>query len=146
MMNPIVTIATEYSWEMGHRLPFHSGLCKNLHGHSYKLRVELSGTPDKNGILIDFYDLGLIIEPIIKELDHSFLCDVNDAIMKTFFESNPMKVVFLPFSSTVENICRWLMEKIHEQLREFSNLQSISIRIYETSSSFAEVHTVLNKS
>ena len=26
------TISKQFRWEMGHRLPFHEGLCKNIHG------------------------------------------------------------------------------------------------------------------
>ena len=36
-------IAKEFRWEMGHRLPEHFGLCKNIHGHSYKMIVEFEG-------------------------------------------------------------------------------------------------------
>ena len=28
-------IAKEFRWEMGHRLPEHFGLCKNIHGHCH---------------------------------------------------------------------------------------------------------------
>ena len=38
-------IAKEFRWEMGHRLPEHFGLCKNIHGHSYKMVVEFEGEP-----------------------------------------------------------------------------------------------------
>ena len=66
-------IAKEFSWEMGHRLPFHNGKCKNLHGHSYQCMIELTGDVDKNGIVLDYYDLKKAVEPVFEELDHAFM-------------------------------------------------------------------------
>jgi len=56
-------ISKEFKWEMSHRLPFHKGLCQNIHGHTYKLRLDLVGSLDENGMLIDFYDLEIITQP-----------------------------------------------------------------------------------
>ena len=42
----VMKIAKEFNWEMGHRLPEHFGKCKNIHGHSYKMMVELEGDLD----------------------------------------------------------------------------------------------------
>ena len=50
-------ISKEFRWEMGHRLQLHKGLCKNLHGHSYKMEVELTGDVLENGMVLDYYDL-----------------------------------------------------------------------------------------
>jgi len=48
-------IAKEFRWEMGHRLPEHTGLCRNIHGHSYRMVVEITGDVLANGMIIDFY-------------------------------------------------------------------------------------------
>ena len=61
----MITIAKDFIWQMSHRLTFHKGLCQNIHGHSYKLRVYLTGETDKNGMIIDFYDLEKIINPFL---------------------------------------------------------------------------------
>ena len=61
----MMKIAKEFHWEMGHRLPEHFGLCKNIHGHSYKMIVEFEGELDEQGMVIDFYDVEKIIAPII---------------------------------------------------------------------------------
>ena len=33
----MISITKEFKWAMCHRLQEHKGLCKNLHGHNYKL-------------------------------------------------------------------------------------------------------------
>ncbi len=136
-------IANEYRWEMGHRLVFHEGLCKNIHGHSYSLRIQLEGEVDQNGMILDFYDLSTIVEPIIDELDHSFLCDEGDSVMIEFFLNNPMKVVVVPFVTTAENICSWILERIVEKLKQNPRISSVSARLNETERAWAERTIVL---
>ena len=35
-------IAKEFNFDMAHMLDGHDGKCKNLHGHTYKLQVEVA--------------------------------------------------------------------------------------------------------
>ena len=50
-------IAKEFSFDMAHMLDGHDGKCKNLHGHTYKLQVEVSGKlvaeGAKRGMVVD---------------------------------------------------------------------------------------------
>ena len=87
----IVSIAKDFWWEMSHRLPFHDGPCRNVHGHTYKLRLELTGTPDETGILLDYYHIQEVVQPVLALFDHSFLCDENDSLMIGFLRENGFK-------------------------------------------------------
>ncbi|MBL7998906.1 MAG: 6-carboxytetrahydropterin synthase [Candidatus Kapabacteria bacterium] len=131
-------IAKDFRWEMGHRLPFHTGLCKNIHGHSYTLRVELEGTTDNNGMVMDFYDINAAVDPIVESLDHCFICDEDDSVMIEFFLTNPMKVTMVPFSTTAENICRWLCETIWQEMQAHERINSITCRLHETERAYAQ--------
>ncbi|HPS64830.1 MAG TPA: 6-carboxytetrahydropterin synthase [Ignavibacteria bacterium] len=133
-------IAKEFRWEMGHRLPEHTGLCKNIHGHSYKCIVELEGAVNEEGMIIDFYDLGAIVKPIIDRLDHSFLCQENDTIVREFLEKNNMKIFLVDYLSTVENISKNLLDEIIEGIRklEIKNVHRVTLKIFETPNSYAE--------
>ena len=111
-------IAKEFRWEMGHRLPFHNGLCKNVHGHSYQMVIELEGNVNNKGMIIDFYDLGAIIDPIIEKYDHAFLCWEKDKIVKDFLIKHKMKRVFVDYHSTVENICEDFTNIINTKLKK----------------------------
>ena len=42
-------ISKEFSFDMAHLLDGHDGKCQNLHGHTYKLQVEISGDLYKSG-------------------------------------------------------------------------------------------------
>ena len=130
-------IAKEFRWEMGHRLPEHFGQCKNIHGHSYKMLVEFEGELDKNEMVIDYYDVEKIINPIIEKLDHAFMVHKDDKIVLEFLEKMNSKKVVVDFQSTVENICLYLLGEIKKtSLPE--NVSHIKVRVFETPFDYAE--------
>lgn len=130
-------IAKEFRWEMGHRLPEHFGQCKNIHGHSYKMIVEIEGELDKNEMIIDYYDVEKIINPIIEKLDHAFMVNKDDGIVLEFLEKMNSKKVVVDFQSTAENICLYLLNEVKKApLPE--NVYSIKVRVYETPFDYAE--------
>ena len=137
-------IAKEFHWEMGHRLPFHEGGCRNVHGHSYTMRVIVSGPLDANGMVVDYFDLRAILDPIVDQIDHAFLCDASDTVMLRFLEENDMKCVVVGFPSTAENIARWLLDQVVEQLKGYPTLESIAVRLHETERTYAEARRVLS--
>ena len=98
-------ITKEFSFDAAHKLEWHSGKCKNLHGHTYKLLVTLEGDLNENGIVLDFGDIKKIVkENVMEKLDHSFL---NDTI------PNP----------TVENIIIWIWEHLNPHLPSLYELK-----------------------
>ena len=46
-MNARIRLTKEFTFETGHALYGYDGLCKNVHGHSYKLAVTVIGTPKR---------------------------------------------------------------------------------------------------
>ena len=130
-------IAKEFRWEMGHRLPEHFGKCKNIHGHSYKMIVELEGDVDESGMVMDYYDVKKMIEPIVEKLDHAFMVYKEDKEIISFLEKMKSKMVVVEFQSTVENICRYFLDEIKKASFP-QNVKNISVRIYETADDYAE--------
>ncbi len=136
----MITIAKDFNWEMSHRLTFHKGLCRNIHGHSYKLRIYLTGELDANGMIIDFYDLQKIVDPFLMgELDHAFLCSKDDVDVIEFLKKNNWRYYIMDRTSTCENMCYLFIDKLKEDLAKIPNLHSFKVRVYETSDAFAEL-------
>ncbi len=58
-----IRLTKQFAFEMAHSLWNYDGLCKNIHGHSYKLDVTVIGKPiddesnNKQGMVMDFIDL-----------------------------------------------------------------------------------------
>ncbi len=129
-------IAKDFKWEMGHRLPFHKGKCKNLHGHSYKLTVEFEGSIDKNGMVLDYYDVKEIVGPIVDNLDHSVMVFEEDEELIDVLEKLNSKAVVVPFQTTAENICGYFLKEIKSAgLPE--NISQIRVWVYETENTYA---------
>jgi 6-pyruvoyltetrahydropterin/6-carboxytetrahydropterin synthase len=86
-----------------HSLRGYQGKCENLHGHNYKVEVELKGLElTKNGMVVDFTDLRAALEKILARMDHKHLNEI-----KPFDRINP----------TAENIAKLVYE---EMLLKFS--------------------------
>jgi 6-pyruvoyltetrahydropterin/6-carboxytetrahydropterin synthase len=135
-------IAKEFRWEMGHRLPNHFGKCKNVHGHSYKMLVELEGEVAESGMVLDYFDLKQVVKPIVEELDHAFMVNAKDTDIVDLLNKLNSKKVVINFDSTVENICLYILNKlVNHKFPE--NISGIKVKIYETYDDFAEASAKL---
>ena len=66
---------TEY-FEIAHNLYPYDGACYSLHGHSYKVTVEITGPQTEPlGMVIDFKILKKIMNEVIP--DHAYVYDKN---------------------------------------------------------------------
>ncbi|MDO8548880.1 MAG: 6-carboxytetrahydropterin synthase QueD [Ignavibacteria bacterium] len=130
-------IAKEFRWEMGHRLPEHFDKCKNIHGHSYKMIIELEGEVVESGMVMDYYEIKKIINPIIEKLDHAFMVYNEDKEIISFLKKMKSKMVVVEFQSTVENICKYFLNEI-KKISLPKNIKKVSVRIYETVDDYAE--------
>ncbi len=69
-----------FRFDAAHRLPNapEGHKCANLHGHSYRIEVHVFGDVDpRHGWVMDFGDIKRVVQPIIEELDHRNLNDVE---------------------------------------------------------------------
>ena len=130
-------IAKEFRWEMGHRLQHHEGKCYNLHGHSYKMLVEFTGSINPSGMVLDYFDVKNIIAPIVDELDHSVVVSKDDKDLLDAIKQLGSDHVIIDYESTAENLCLYFIEKIKEQELP-SNISGLKVRIMETENTYAE--------
>jgi 6-pyruvoyltetrahydropterin/6-carboxytetrahydropterin synthase len=119
------TICRRFRFEAAHYLPSHEGKCKNLHGHSYKVEVAIRGpiqeeeNHPEHGMVMDFSNLKNIFNYLVGDIfDHNYLNDQIDRV------------------PTAENLAAWMFESFEKALPEF---EVVSIRVYETEDSYAEV-------
>ncbi|HEY0041842.1 MAG TPA: 6-carboxytetrahydropterin synthase QueD [Flavisolibacter sp.] len=106
-------IYKDFSFDSAHFLPYvpDGHKCKNMHGHTYRLRVFVSGTPDPRlGWIMDFKELKDIVNPLIDQLDHKLINDIPGL-------ENP----------TAENITIWIWNQIKPVLANLSKIE-----LYET--------------
>jgi 6-pyruvoyl tetrahydropterin synthase/QueD family protein len=112
-------LSKEFRFEASHRLQHlpEEHPCFRLHGHSYRVEIEVYGEVDPvTGFLIDYGDLKKVVMPIVHRLDHQHLNDIPG--LKT---------------TSAEHITLWLWEQIKPNLPELSR-----VVLFETSSTRCE--------
>ncbi len=135
-------VSKEYKWEMGHRLLFHEGKCNNLHGHSYKAKIELTGKLDKNGMVLDFFIIDSIMEKILSVLDHSFIVYKEDKKLLRLLTELEFKHLIFETECTAEYLVLYLLKQIKEYGLP-ANIAKVKVAVYETEDAFAEDETEL---
>ena len=143
-MNPTIRVTREFTFEMAHVLWNYDGPCRNVHGHSYKLYVTVSGVPvnntedPKNGMVIDFTDLkNIVLKEIVHVFDHAvavstgYNSDRIDMLRNTFGN-----VVTVDYQPTCENMVTDFAKRIKKHIPQELTLHSL--RLYETAKSYAE--------
>ncbi len=140
-------VAKRFRWEAAHRLPWHDGSCRHLHGHSYRMMVELEGEPDGRGMLIDFKHVKRLLKPLVDKMDHATLVAADDSALKEAAAALDAKTYELPFDSTAENLCthvaRFLGTRGHDVLTA-EGVTTLRVRIWETETCYAEIEKPLS--
>ncbi|MGH9063517.1 MAG: 6-carboxytetrahydropterin synthase QueD [Acidimicrobiales bacterium] len=74
-----VRVTKAFSFEAAHRLPWHPGKCRELHGHHYRFEVTVEGPVGPDGVVVDFDELATRVgEHIVARYDHRFLNELLD--------------------------------------------------------------------
>ena len=107
----MLTATKTVRFDAAHILTNHGGLCRNLHGHTYRVDVSVAqGEAGSGDMVIDFKDLKRTLEnAILSRFDHSFIYDSTspgECEIASVLEKHGMRTVALPFRSTAENLAR----------------------------------------
>lgn len=109
-------LSAELKISAAHQLRNYDGPCARIHGHNWKVKVEVCATElDKIGMAIDFADLKDITWRVIGKYDHN-----NFNAIAPFDNINP----------TAENIARYFYHEISALLPQ--GIKMCSIEIWET--------------
>lgn len=134
-----------FEFEAAHRLiETCTEKCKRIHGHTYKLEVELTTEKlNENQMVVDFTEVSKQVkEAIIEEFDHCLILKAEGNILEYMpgeflYDTNKRQdhnIVYLRKQPTAEYMC-WLFFTI---LVDGYELPVTRIRLWETSDSYAE--------
>jgi 6-pyruvoyltetrahydropterin/6-carboxytetrahydropterin synthase len=116
----VLIVRDEFS--AAHRLPASGSKCERLHGHNWKVEVEVSAEQlDATGMAIDFSELKAMTAEILEELDHRLLND-----LPPFRQQNP----------TAENLARYIYERVAERIAE-GEVKLDRVRVWESETTAA---------
>ncbi|MDY4479075.1 6-carboxytetrahydropterin synthase QueD [[Pasteurella] aerogenes] len=133
-------VSKEFSFDMAHILDGHDGKCQNLHGHTYKLQVEVSGDlvleGAKKGMVVDFTDVKRVVkEAILDSMDHAFIYDTTserECKIAALLNELNSKTFGIPMRTTAEEMARFMFNCLKDKL------PISAIRLWETPTSFCE--------
>lgn len=129
-----IRVAKDYlTFCAGHFISYEGHQCERLHGHNYRVSVEIVGPLDENFYVFDFIALKNATRKITDELDHHMLLATQNAVIHVEEKDAEVHVryknsrwifprgdcVLLPIeNTTAERIARYIGQRLMADLRD----------------------------
>lgn len=121
-------IIVEDYFSAAHRLRGYQGKCEELHGHNWKVQINIQGEKvDKLGILFDFKEVKARLKDVLQKLDHHYLNEVPP-----FDRLNP----------TSENLARFIFEELLRENLVSPQFKLAKVTIWEAKDASASYYEV----
>ena len=115
-------LKTEGSFDAAHFLKGYTGTCCNLHGHRWRLVVEIkSETLKEKGqirsMVVDFADLKQTVKQLCDVMDHSLIYEsgsLKDKTVQALQEEN-FRLMEMPFRPTAEELAKYFYGQVRKE-------------------------------
>jgi 6-pyruvoyltetrahydropterin/6-carboxytetrahydropterin synthase len=139
----------------GHFITYDGEHCERLHGHNYRVAVELDGDLDTNHYVFDFIALKQHTKAITDTLDHRMLLPTESDLIRVAERDGQIDVrygerlwsfpkedcVLLPLANTTaELLARFIGRQLLETLRREKNYEPAALRV-DVEESFGQLAT-----
>jgi 6-pyruvoyltetrahydropterin/6-carboxytetrahydropterin synthase len=136
-----------------HFITFNGSICERLHGHNWRVAVEVAGPLDENHYVFDFIALRDATQRLVNELDHRVLLPTrheaihvtasDQEVTATFGERRwvfPREdCILLPVANTTaELIARWMAHQLKEVIRLHPGGQKLETLQLEVEENFGQ--------
>lgn len=116
------TIKVESSFNSAHFLAGYKGKCSNIHGHRWKVEVELKAEElesigQSRGMVTDFSAIKSDLTEILEQYDHSFIIEEGSMRKETLqcLIEDGFKIAIVKFRTTAENFAYFFYHSIKEK-------------------------------
>lgn len=127
-------LKTEQSFDASHFLKGYEGVCKNLHGHRWRViikvqSVSLHTDQQVRGMIVDFTQLKKDLKEVTDYFDHSLIVEKNTMKGSTVqaMQEEGFRLAEVEFRPTAENFSRYFYDKLTDR-----GYQVKSAAVYET--------------
>lgn len=140
-----VRLDKEYHvFSASHFITYDGDVCEPLHGHNYRVAVEVEGPLDENQYVIDFIALRDALKAITDKLDHHVLLPTDHSLIKVRTDEREVEATFkdrrwvfprdncalLPVANTTaELVARYIGELLREDLRARTGVRPHSVEV-----------------
>jgi 6-pyruvoyltetrahydropterin/6-carboxytetrahydropterin synthase len=151
-----VRVSKDYLvFSAGHFITYDGNHCERLHGHNYRVAVEIDGGLDANQYVFDFIALKDHTRAITDTLDHRMLLPTESDLIRVEERDNGVHVsygdrrwmfpredcVLLPLANTTaELLARYIGQRLLDVLRREKNYEPAALRV-DVEESFGQVAT-----
>jgi 6-pyruvoyltetrahydropterin/6-carboxytetrahydropterin synthase len=127
-----------------HFITFNGNICERLHGHNWRMAVEVAGPLDENHYVFDFIALRDALQAIVNELDHRMLLPTRHPAIRVSERENEVEVTFesrrwvfpredcilLPIeNTTAERLAWWIGDRLTPTIRTAAGGRIESLRV-----------------
>ena len=135
------SITKEFHFEYSHRLNMdYESACKNLHGHSAKIVVQIwTDKLDENGMIVDFTKLREIQTMIDNNFDHSIILNGKDEMVQVILDKGYKNfILYNNVDPTSEIMSRIIWDKIAHILNDLTICwNEMEVTFFETAKNCA---------
>ncbi len=128
------SLSTEHSFDAAHFLAEYNGKCKNIHGHRWRVVVEVQSEElredrQQREMCVDFSELKDDLREEVDFFDHMFIIEKGSLKQSTILvlEEEGFKMIEVGFRPTAENFARYFYEKMEEK-----DYDVAFVKVYET--------------
>lgn len=115
-------LKSEASFDAAHFLKDYEGKCRNIHGHRWRVVVEIKGEDlseavQTRGMLMDFSDLKKAVKDACDFFDHSLIYEkdsLKETTIKALLDEN-FKLNEVPFRPTAENFSQFFFKSLRDK-------------------------------
>jgi 6-pyruvoyltetrahydropterin/6-carboxytetrahydropterin synthase len=134
-----------FKFSAAHFLIFPDGSAERLHGHNYRVFVELEARLSRHGLVLDFKQVKPVVRELVDELDEHWLVPGEHAELRTSAHGDQLEVryrdrsyrvpradvIVLPINNTsAENLATWIGRELARRLAaRFADVAVARLRV-----------------
>lgn len=115
-------LKTEASFDSAHFLSGYSGKCSNLHGHRWKIEIEIESEDlvsdgQCRGMIVDFGDLKSDLKELADSFDHAFIYEKGSLKAATIdaLKAESFRLIEVEFRPTAENFSKYFYDIMQDK-------------------------------
>ena len=135
-----------FKFSAAHFLIFPDGSAERLHGHNYRVFIEIDATLSDFGLVIDFKEIKPVVRELLDSLDERFLIPGEHPVLThsvrgdgvveirygdRYYAAPVEDVLVMPMNNTSsENLATWIGREVKRLLEErFGEVETRSLRV-----------------